>query len=90
METIAPESMMKEKYINPSEVTFIIDNRILKKSGTDYFIILTIPIEVNGELKNYEFKYRVSFVKEKKKKRHALKRLKKIKKILEENPESKQ
>ena len=32
IEKIAPESMTREKYINPSELTYIIDDQILKKA----------------------------------------------------------
>lgn len=69
IETIAPESQTPKNYITHSNITFILDNRIIKKSGTDYYIVLTIPIEVNGELKNYTFKYKVYFIKEKKQKK---------------------
>ena len=82
-EIIAPESIFDETYFTHNKLTNVIDSRIIKKTGEDYYIRLIFPIEVNGKLKKYEFKYRVYLINAKKQQKYKEKRLKKIKKQLE-------
>ena len=69
-------------YLNLLRGRFILDNRIIKKTGEDYYIRLIIPIEVNGEVKKYDFKYRVSLINAKKQQKYKEKRQKKIMKTI--------
>ncbi|WP_320914361.1 hypothetical protein [Butyricimonas paravirosa] len=83
-EIIAPHSYIEKECTNTIlRGRFILDNRIIKKTGEDYYIRLIIPIEVNGEVKKYDFKYRVSLINAKKQQKYKEKRQKKIKKELE-------
>ena len=83
-EVIAQHSYIKKECTNTTlRGGFIVDNRIIKKTGEDYYIRLVFPIEVNGKLKKYEFKYRVYLINAKKQQKYKEKRLKKIKKQLE-------
>ena len=83
-ESIAPNSIINAEFVNNKfGRTAIITPRIIKKTGEDYYIRLVFPIEVNGELKKYEFKYRIYLVNAEKQQKYKEKRLKKIKKQLE-------
>ena len=61
---------------------YIIDPKIIKKTGEDYYIRLIIPIEVNGELKKYDFKYRIYLANAEKQQKYKEKRQKKIMKTI--------
>ena len=82
-EKIAPESIFGETYFAHNKLTKIIDPKIIKKTGEDYYIRLIIPIEVNGELKKYDFKYRIYLANAEKQQKYKEKKQKKIKKELE-------
>ena len=78
-ENIAPYSYVEKDYTSSTlRGKFIIDDRRIKKTGLDYYIELILPIEVNGEIKTYNFKYKVSLVNQKKQKKALEKRMKKI------------
>ena len=82
-EKIAPESIFGETYFAHNKREYIVDPKIIKKTGEDYYIRLIIPIEVNGELKKYDFKYRIYLANAEKQQKYKEKRQKKIKKELE-------
>ena len=82
-EKIAPESIFDETRFAHNKLTSIINTEIIKKTGEDYYIRLIIPIEVNGELKKYDFKYRIYLANAEKQQKYKEKRQKKIKKELE-------
>lgn len=82
-EKIAPESIFGEMRFTHNKLTKIINPKIIKITGEDYYIRLIIPIEVNGELKKYDFKYRIYLANAEKQQKYKEKRQKKIKKELE-------
>ena len=81
-EKIAPESIFDETRFAHNKLTSIINTEIIKKTGEDYYIRLIIPIEVNGELKKYDFKYRIYLANAEKQQKYKEKRQKKIKKTI--------
>lgn len=81
-EKIAPESILGETYFTHNKREYIIDPKIIKKTGEDYYIRLIIPIEVNGELKKYDFKYRIYLANAEKQQKYKEKRQKKIMKTI--------
>ena len=82
-EIIAPHSYIEKECTNTTlRGRFILDNRIIKKTGEDYYIRLIIPIEVNGELKKYDFKYRIYLANAEKQQKYKEKRQKKIMKTI--------
>lgn len=83
-EIIASKSTINTNFVNSKfGRNRVIDPQIIKETGEDYYIRLVFPIEVNGELKKYEFKYRIYLVNAEKQQKYKEKRLKKIKKQLE-------
>ena len=81
-EKIAPESIFSETYFAHNKVTSLINSKIIKITGEDYYIRLIIPIEVNGELKKYDFKYRIYLANAEKQQKYKEKRQKKIMKTI--------
>ena len=81
-EKIAPESIFDETRFAHNKLTSIINTEIIKKTGEDYYIRLIIPIEVNGELKKYDFKYRIYLANAEKQQKYKEKRQKKIMKTI--------
>ena len=81
-EKIAPESIFSETYFAHNKVTSLINPKIIKITGEDYYIRLIIPIEVNGELKKYDFKYRIYLANAEKQQKYKEKRQKKIMKTI--------
>ena len=81
-EKIAPESIFGETYFAHNKREYIVDPKIIKKTGEDYYIRLIIPIEVNGELKKYDFKYRIYLANAEKQQKYKEKRQKKIMKTI--------
>ena len=86
-EKIAPESIFGETYFAHNKLTKIIDPKIIKITGEDYYIRLIIPIEVNGELKKYDFKYRIYLANAEKQQKYKEKRQKKFKKEMKKKIE---
>lgn len=78
-ETIAPISYIeKECSTTLLRGGFMYDTRKIKRTGLDSHIRLVFPIKVNGELKTYEFKYRIYLINQKKQKKALEKTMKKM------------
>ena len=87
-ETLASNSYIEYNCANTIlKGRFIYDSGKIKKTGLDTHIRLVFPIKINGEIKIYDFKYKVYLINQEKQKKALEKRMKKMLKKKINNPD---